>query len=58
MTSLAGSRAGRLHTPNIIFMSGMDLALIFGGAVELVDALPKKIDAAESRGKFQFDLTA
>ncbi|MFE4455720.1 hypothetical protein ACFROC_00050 [Nocardia tengchongensis] len=43
--------------PNIIFMSGMDLALIFGGTVELVDALLKKIDAAESRGKFQFDLT-
>ncbi|MGY2119165.1 hypothetical protein ACW9HR_35180 [Nocardia gipuzkoensis] len=44
--------------PNIIFMSGGDLALIFGGTVELVDALLKKIEAAESRGNFRLDLTA
>lgn len=50
------SRSPSRH--NIIYMSGMDLALIFGGTVELVDALLKKIDAAESRGKFRFDLTA
>ena len=43
---------------NIIYMSGKDLALIFGGIVELVDALLTKIDAAESRGKFRCDLTA
>ncbi|MFF0532940.1 hypothetical protein ACFYT3_31795 [Nocardia amikacinitolerans] len=47
-----------LGRPNIIFMSGLDLALIFGGTVELVDALLAKINAAESRGKFQYDLTA
>lgn len=43
---------------NIIYMSGMDLALIFEGRVELIDALLKKIDAAESRGQFRFDLPA
>ncbi len=43
---------------NIIYMSGSDLALIFEGSVELIDALLSKIDAAESRGQFRFDLPA
>lgn len=42
---------------NIIYMSGLDLALIFEGRVGLVDALIKKIDAAESRGEYLIDLT-
>ncbi len=43
---------------NIVYMSGQDLALIFGGNVGLVDALLSKIDAAESLGKFRLDLSA
>ncbi|MFE2961984.1 hypothetical protein [Nocardia tengchongensis] len=42
---------------NIIYVTGYDLALIFEGRVGLVDALLKKIDAAESRGEYQIDLT-
>ncbi|GAF45498.1 hypothetical protein [Rhodococcus wratislaviensis] len=41
---------------NIIYMTGHDLALIFGGQVGLEDALLKKIDAAESRGEYLVDL--
>ncbi len=36
---------------NVMYMTGHDLALIFGGHVGLVDALLVKINAAESRGK-------
>ncbi|MDV6212642.1 hypothetical protein R3Q08_30735 [Rhodococcus erythropolis] len=41
---------------NIIYMTGHDLALIFGGQVGLEDALLKKIDAAESRGEYLTNL--
>lgn len=41
---------------NIIYVTGQDLALIFGGHIGLVDALSKKIDAAESRGEYLIDL--
>ncbi len=41
---------------NIIYMTGQDLALIFGGQVGLIDALMKKIEAAENRGEYLVDL--
>lgn len=41
---------------NVIYMTGHDLALIFGGHVGLVDALLVKINAAESRGEYLIDL--
>jgi hypothetical protein len=41
---------------NVIYMTGHDLALIFGGHIGLVDALLMKINAAESRGEYLIDL--
>lgn len=41
---------------NVIYMTGRDLALIFGGHIGLVDALLTKINAAESRGEYLVDL--
>jgi hypothetical protein len=41
---------------NVIYMTGHDLALIFGGHIGIVDALLMKIDAAESRGEYLIDL--
>ncbi len=42
---------------NVIYMTGQDLALIFGGYIGLIDALLMKINAAESRGEYLIDLT-
>ena len=42
---------------NVIYMTGQDLALIFGGHIGLVDALLKKIDAAEKQGHYLIDLS-
>jgi hypothetical protein len=42
---------------NVIYMTGHDLTLIFGGHIGLVDALLMKIKAAESRGEYLIDLT-
>jgi hypothetical protein len=42
---------------NVIYMTGHDLALIFGGHIGLVDALLMKINAAESRGEYLIDIT-
>jgi hypothetical protein len=42
---------------NVIYITGHDLALIFGGHIGLVDALLIKINAAESRGEYLIDLT-
>jgi hypothetical protein len=42
---------------NVIYMTGQDLALIFGGYIGLVDALLKKIDAAEKQGHYLIDLS-
>jgi hypothetical protein len=41
---------------NVIYITGHDLALIFGGNIGLVDALLIKINAAESRGEYLIDL--
>lgn len=41
---------------NVIYMTGRDLALIFGGHIGLVDALLMKINAAENRGEYLIDL--
>jgi len=42
---------------NVAYMTGQDLALIFEGRISLVDALIKKIDAAEKQGRYLIDLS-
>ncbi|WP_024445143.1 restriction endonuclease [Mycolicibacterium iranicum] len=42
---------------NVVYMTGQDLALIFEGRISLVDALIKKIDAAEKQGRYLIDLS-
>jgi hypothetical protein len=41
---------------NVIYMTGQDMAVIFGGHIGLVDALLTKIGAPESRGEYLIDL--
>ena len=56
--NLAHFNANSGSRNNVIYLTGFDLALIFEGRVNLVDALIKKIDAAESRGEYEVDLTS
>lgn len=42
---------------NVDYVTGQDLAPIFEGRIGLVDALIKKIDAAEKRGHYLIDLS-
>ena len=42
---------------NVVYVTGQDLALIFEERIGLVDALIKKIDAAEKQGHYLIDLS-
>lgn len=48
------SVSGKRH---VVYMTGQDVALIFEGRISLIDALIKKINAAEKQDRYLIDLS-